>query len=463
MATMTIRIGNRRTNFKQDTSTGGIEMKKKMIAVAISLTMAVTCAPSFASATGAPQDTQLNETAASAQIETIDSEVESEQSAPDEAVADIPEPEAQAEEQRDNDQISGESSLAESPEKNTGSSKSLMAAKATNTTYKKATPITIKKGTKISGSTNSSQKRWYKFSLAKTTKVKIKFESSEGYSYLYICSQDDPYNEAHFMSTDNISTEYLQKGNYYFDVYSYGNAKFSIEIVDSKPVTDIAEPNDSMDAAKKFKPNKRYNAVIATYGSDLKDDTDHVYINTSKAGTYKLTLNAKSMISNKGSSEIQVWASDEYGNDADVFMDSYSAHSYASVKNGTKEMFTLALPKGKTIFEFYGGYSSNSRGEYSFELVRVPSKATGVKVSKRGKSALTITCRNLKYKDGYQVKYKANNGKWTSGKKYKTNTFKLAKLKKNTKYSVKVRVYKVVNGKTYYGPWSKVVSTKTRK
>lgn len=68
---------------------------------------------------------------------------------------------------------------------------------------------------------------------------------------------------------------------------------------------------------------------------------------------------------------------------------------------------------------------------------------------------------------GYQIIY-ASNSKFTSGKKtvnvgnYKTTSKKITKLKSKSKYYVKVRTYKTVNGTKYYSGWSKVKTVKTK-
>lgn len=68
---------------------------------------------------------------------------------------------------------------------------------------------------------------------------------------------------------------------------------------------------------------------------------------------------------------------------------------------------------------------------------------------------------------GYQIIY-ASNSKFTSGRKtvnvgnYKTTSKKITKLKSKSKYYVKVRTYKTVNGTKYYSGWSKVKTVKTK-
>ena len=65
-------------------------------------------------------------------------------------------------------------------------------------------------------------------------------------------------------------------------------------------------------------------------------------------------------------------------------------------------------------------------------------------------------------------KKKPGISKFTKGlknvtvKKYSSKGKKIKSLKKGKKYYVRVRAYRVVNGKTYYGAWSKAKSKKAK-
>ena len=101
-------------------------------------------------------------------------------------------------------------------------------------------------------------------------------------------------------------------------------------------------------------------------------------------------------------------------------------------------------------------------------------KATKIVKLKKGKKSFTVTWKKVKGIKGYQVQYSTTKKfkKKVKGKKQvvKTVTIKKAKtvkktvkkLKRNKKYFVRVRTYKVVNGKKYYSKWSKVKAVKTK-
>ena len=81
--------------------------------------------------------------------------------------------------------------------------------------------------------------------------------------------------------------------------------------------------------------------------------------------------------------------------------------------------------------------------------------------------AIVVTWEPTKNVDGYEVqvatdkKFKKNKKSVKVNKK-KTKKKTVKNLKKNKKYYVRVRAFKVVDGKKTYGKWSKVKSVKTK-
>lgn len=85
-----------------------------------------------------------------------------------------------------------------------------------------------------------------------------------------------------------------------------------------------------------------------------------------------------------------------------------------------------------------------------------PSKVTGIKAS-RTTSSVTLTWKKAKRTKGYRI-YKKTNGKYKRIKTTKSRKYTVKKLKSGKAYYFKVRAYRKVNGKTY---WGKTSSTKT--
>ena len=92
-----------------------------------------------------------------------------------------------------------------------------------------------------------------------------------------------------------------------------------------------------------------------------------------------------------------------------------------------------------------------------------PAKVKAVKV-KAKKKKLNVSWKKVSGATGYEV-LSATNNKFTKGKKtvtVKKNKVTLKKLKPKKKYFVKVRAYKLANGRKYFGKWSKVVKKKVK-
>ena len=86
-----------------------------------------------------------------------------------------------------------------------------------------------------------------------------------------------------------------------------------------------------------------------------------------------------------------------------------------------------------------------------------------IKSVKAAKKAFTAKWKAVKNADGYQISYKV--GKKTKKAKVKGAkklSKKVKKLQSKKKYTVKVRAYKKVDGKMYYGAWSKAKKVKIK-
>ena len=94
-------------------------------------------------------------------------------------------------------------------------------------------------------------------------------------------------------------------------------------------------------------------------------------------------------------------------------------------------------------------------------------KSTNPKKVKAAKKAISVTWKKVSGVKGYQIqvatdkKFKKNK-KTVTIKKQKTTKTTVKKLKAKKKYYVRIRTYKIVNGKKVYSSWSKVKSVKTK-
>lgn len=112
--------------------------------------------------------------------------------------------------------------------------------------------------------------------------------------------------------------------------------------------------------------------------------------------------------------------------------------------------------------------AASSSGVSASVSVQVPVKVTATSITKitAGKKKLTITCKK-KSVDGYEVQCSTKKN-FKSGVKKKISAgggktkITVTKLKAKKKYYVRVRSYKLINGKKYYSSWSKVKTKKTK-
>lgn len=98
------------------------------------------------------------------------------------------------------------------------------------------------------------------------------------------------------------------------------------------------------------------------------------------------------------------------------------------------------------------------------KVVSKPKKGKVIKVTNiKGKRA-KVKIKLIKGARGYQIQY-ATNSKFKKSKRVTTTKriYTLKRLKKNKKYRIRVRAYKMDNGKRLYGKWSVVKKVKIRK
>ena len=110
--------------------------------------------------------------------------------------------------------------------------------------------------------------------------------------------------------------------------------------------------------------------------------------------------------------------------------------------------------------------TTTSTSQTAVAKIKAPKK-TSIKKVKGANKAISVTWKNVSGVKGYQVQVATNkkfkkNKKTVTIKKQKTTKTTVKKLKAKKKYYVRVRTYKIANGKKIYSSWSKVKSVKTK-
>ena len=117
--------------------------------------------------------------------------------------------------------------------------------------------------------------------------------------------------------------------------------------------------------------------------------------------------------------------------------------------------YTASVPSGKNLGSYTVKVTGNGNyiGSASATYVISPAKMKKPSV-KAGKKKVTVKWKKLGGgSQAYQIAIKKSGSKY----KYYTSTGSsktITKLAKKKKYTVKIRSYKKINGKTYYGSWS---------
>lgn len=109
------------------------------------------------------------------------------------------------------------------------------------------------------------------------------------------------------------------------------------------------------------------------------------------------------------------------------------------------------------------GIGKNFTGSKTVTFNIYPRKVNNVKVSAGDNSVTVKYNKNYGAVTGYQVRY-ATNEKFNGYKAKNTanTSVKISKLGDKKKYYIKVRAYKVINGKKVFGNWSDVKKIKTK-
>lgn len=146
--------------------------------------------------------------------------------------------------------------------------------------------------------------------------------------------------------------------------------------------------------------------------------------------------------------------SSKWVNIATVSGNNTLVYTDGSVKAGTMYTYTVRAYKGSAL----SAYNKNGS-----RIVRLTAPVQ-YKPSSKASGKLTVRWKKAAGASGYQIQYAASRsmrGSRTVSASALTRT--LSGLKKGSTYYVRIRAYKKVNGKTYYGAWSSVKNAKVRK
>ena len=332
-------------------------------------------------------------------------------------------------------------------------------------------------------------------------KITVNYTNGTSDVFIYVKNSDYFFNE---------KNETIAARGYGFFYTGTGKTTFDVVLSDynksiNVPVSVVENPVESFSLT----PVKAYEVTEGTdgYYSDEENETDWYYHSPAFEEGDKITVNytdgtSEEFVYKKGG---ESW---DFVNDDNEIL---NVESYVFKFDGTgKTTFEVKLPDyGKTInvpvtvvAKSSGGSTSDggstsgggSTGGGGAAPAPAPTtddsqkteeqkpttsittttttetqKPATVKVSKTTakKNGVVVTWKTAKDVTGYEIQL-ATDKKFKKNKKTvkvnKKNASKktVKKLKSKKKYYVRVRSYKIVNGKKVYGKWSKVKSVKTK-
>lgn len=131
--------------------------------------------------------------------------------------------------------------------------------------------------------------------------------------------------------------------------------------------------------------------------------------------------------------------------------------------------YTVTYGKGRKLVGKYSvklTFTGNYKGTVTKYFTIKPTSTYITSLSKAKKSFTVRWSKKTTQVTGYQVRYSRKSSFSSYSTKtitsYKTNYKKVTGLRAKTKYYVKVRTYKTVNGTRYYSGWSKVKTVTTK-
>ncbi len=126
------------------------------------------------------------------------------------------------------------------------------------------------------------------------------------------------------------------------------------------------------------------------------------------------------------------------------------------------------LSKGTTYKVKVRAVAGKNKGNFSSSLTlsTAPAKSKIISLKAADKGTLTVKWKSVSGASGYEVQYstskKLKSAKTVSVKKGQTVKLTLKKLKSKKKYYVRVRAFRTVGGKKFYGAWSTVKNLKVK-
>ncbi len=274
---------------------------------------------------------------------------------------------------------------------------------------------------------------------------------------------------------DNVIYEICNEpngGTSWSDIKSYANTIIPIiRANDSDAVIIVGTPTWSQDVDVAAKSPLQYDNIMytlhfysATHKASYREKLQTALDNGLPVMVTEFGVSEASGAGSMNTSEAKKWLDMLDKNDISYFAWSLSNKDETAslLKAGTSKKSgwsTSDLSKaGKWVLGQYNSRSGKTTTSYK------PKKVSKITLKNVKSKKMKITIKQVSNATGYQIKYSTKSSfKGAKTVKTKKTTYTLKKLTKKKTYYVKVRAYRTVNGKTYYGSFSSVKKIKIKK
>lgn len=276
-----------------------------------------------------------------------------------------------------------------------------------------------------------------------------------------------------YASYDNVIYEICNEpngGTSWDDIKSYANAVIPvIRANDSDALIIVGTPTWSQDVDVASASPLSYDNIMytlhfysATHRDSYRDKLKTALGNGLPVMVTEFGVSESSGAGSMDTAEAKKWLDLLDENKISYFAWSLSnkAETASLLKAGTskKSGWTTSdlSPAGKWVL---GQYNTRA-GKVSYK----PSKVSKLKLKNVKGKKLKISFKKVKNADGYEIQYSTSK-KFKKAKTLQTTkkSYTVKKLKKKKTYYVRVRAYRYVEGKLYYGAYSSTKKVKIKK
>lgn len=129
-----------------------------------------------------------------------------------------------------------------------------------------------------------------------------------------------------------------------------------------------------------------------------------------------------------------------------------------NLKAGTKYKVRVRAYKSVNGTQYFGEYTT------SLKTTTTPKKVTNLKIKSKSKNSIKLSWKKSNGSTGYKVYvYNAKTKKYEYYGKTSKTSITIKKLKSGKSYKIKVRPYKIVEGKQYLGDYSNILKAITKR